>query len=104
MEQDIGRAVLPKVWLEEEEEEEAVNVLIEGEAEAVPGEEEVGPLCGGNPSHEQVVRHHDQEEVPQIEQQKFPGFGWEAADGSFLEESRLTVRQEKTSFQPSGSH
>ena len=77
MEQDIGRAVLPKVWLEEEEEEEeeAVNVLIEGEAEAVPGEEEMGPLCGGNPSHEQVVRHHDQEEVPQIEQQKFPGFG-----------------------------
>ena len=40
--------------------------LIKGEAEAVPGQEEVGPMCGGDPSHEQVVRHHDQEEISQV--------------------------------------
>ena len=77
---------------EEEEEDELVNVLIEGEAEAVPGEEEVGPLRGGDPSHAQVVRHHDQEKVTQVN-------GWESGDWSFLEKSRLSVRQEKTSVQ-----
>ena len=79
MEQDIGRAVLPKVGSLVEG-EDGLNVLIEAEAEAVPGEEEVGPMCRGDPSHEQVVRYHDQEEVAQVTQpqQKFHGDGGES--------------------------
>ena len=53
--------------------------LISGEAEAVPGQEEVGPVCGGDPSHEQVVRYHDQEKVAQVNQH---GHGGESGDWS----------------------
>ena len=38
-------------------------------------------MCGGDPSHEQVVRHHDQEEISQVGQHGGDDYGRATGDG-----------------------